>query len=113
MNVRVSPDSIKKAIMLEESQKIAKQAVQNQINEGAKRYDTILACALHYKHGFGKKRILEFLKEIIDMHIYTKDRYGVEYQDSSYTEMLRKEGINMDEIEKALDEYAASRGIVY
>lgn len=51
------------------------------------------------------------MKCIIDSHIYTKERYGEEYQDSAYFLALKDKGIDMQEIEKELDEYAKERGI--
>ena len=51
------------------------------------------------------------IKCIIDCHIYTKERYGEEYQDSAYFLALKDKGIDMEEIEKELDEYAKERGI--
>lgn len=75
--------------------------------------DTILAYALSERFGFGRKRITDFLKEIIDCHIYTKDRYGEKYQDSAYAEELREKGIDIEEIEKELDDYAKERGIEF
>ena len=51
------------------------------------------------------------IKCIIDSHIYTKERYGEEYQDSAYFLALKDKGIDMEEIEKELDEYAKERGI--
>ena len=50
------------------------------------------------------------MKCIIDSHIYT-ERYGEEYQESAYFLALKDKGIDMQEIEKELDEYAKERGI--
>ena len=91
---------------------IVRQLTQNAINDQAERYDMILAYVLHSKR-HTRKYILDFLRSIIDAHIYTNDLYGQAYQDSAYRELLRKDGIDMHEIEVELEEYAKSKGIVY
>ena len=92
---------------------LERQRQQNAINANAERYDTITAYVLHTKYGFGRKRIFDFIKSTIDAHIYTNDLYGQEYQDSAYRELLRRDGIDMHEIESELDAYAKEKGIVY
>jgi len=91
---------------------IVRQLTQNAINDQAERYDMILAYVLHSKR-HTRKYILDFLRSIIDAHIYTNDLYGQEYQDSAYRELLRRDGIDMHEIESELDAYAKEKGIVY
>ena len=108
---RIGSDKIMTAAIKSEIRKSAADTVQEQINNSAGRYDTILAYALNDRFGFGRKRIIDFLKCIIDNHIYTKERYGEKYQDSAYFLALRNKGIDMEEIEKELDEYAKERGI--
>ena len=108
---RIGSDKIMTAAIKSEVRKSAANTVQEQINNSAGRYDTILAYALNERFGFGRKRIVDFLKCIIDSHIYTKERYGEEYQDSAYFLALKDKGIDMEEIEKELDEYAKERGI--
>ena len=107
----IGSDKIMTAAIKSEVRKSAADTVQEQINNSAGRYDTILAYALNERFGFGRKRIVDFLKCIIDSHIYTKERYGEEYQDSAYFLALKDKGIGMEEIEKELDEYAKERGI--
>lgn len=111
MNIRLNPDSIRRAVMQEEARKIAHEAVVDQIDDKAKQYDIILAYVLHTEFGFGEQRIRRFLHAIVDAHIYTRDRYGARYQDSAYYELLRRDGIDMGEIEDELDKYAEERGI--
>jgi len=89
------------------------QREQDTINSLAERYDTITAYVLHTKYGFGRKRIFDFIKSTIDTHIYTNDLYGRKYQDAAYFEALRKDGIDMHEIEQELDAYAKEKGIEY
>ena len=99
------------AAIREELRKKIADDTREQINQNAGRYDTILAYALSERFGFGRKRITDFLKEIVDCHIYTKERYGEKYQDSAYAVKLREKGIDMVEIENELDRYAKERGI--
>lgn len=48
----------------------------------------------------------------VDGHVYTRERYGVRYQDSAYYQLLWRDGINMTKIEDELDEYAKERGAI-
>lgn len=106
MNIRLNHDSVRRAVMQEEARKIAHKAVVDQIDDKAKQYDAHIAYVLHVKYGKGQKAILNFLKALIDTHVYTRDRYGVRYQDSAYYQLLRRDGIDMKKVEDELDEYA-------
>lgn len=75
MNIKLNPDSVRRAVMQEEARKIAHDAV-------------------------------------VDAHVYTRERYGVRYQDSAYYQLLRRDGIDMAKIEDELDEYAKERGAI-
>lgn len=117
------PEERKRKTMLDPNRIIAetikaelRHSVEEQtresINENAGRYDTILAYVLNEKYGFGRKRITDFLREIIDRHIYTTEKYGEKYQDSAYYLKLKEKGIDMREIEEELDAYAKERGLI-
>lgn len=110
MNIKLNRDSVRRAVMDEEARKIAHEAVVDQIDDKARSYDTAIAYVLHTEFGFGEQRISRFLRAIIEAHIYTRDRYGARYQDSAYYQLLRRDGIDMGEIEDELDKYAEERG---
>ena len=110
MNIKLNPDSIRRAVMQEEARKIAHEAVVDQIDDKARSYDTAIAYVLHTEFGFGEQRISRFLRAVVDAHVYTRERYGVRYQDSAYYQLLRRDGIDMEKIEDELDEYANERG---
>lgn len=110
MNIKLNPDSVRRAVMQEEARKIAHEAVVDQIDDKARSYDTAIAYVLHNEFGFGEKRVRRFLHAVVDAHIYTRERYGTRYQDSAYYQLLRRDGIDMDEIEDELDKYAEERG---
>lgn len=111
MKVRIDRQSAAKAITEHEVSEMARRIQQNIINESARRYDMILAYVLHEEFGFGKERIMRFLRGIIDAHIYTLDRYEQKYQDEGYRQTLLRNGIDIDTIEQELDEYAKEKGI--
>lgn len=113
MNIKLNPDSVRRAVMKEEARKIAHEAVVDQIDDKARSYDTAIAYVLHSEFGFGEQRISRFLQAVVDAHVYTRERYGVRYQDSAYYQMLRRDGIDMSKIEDELDEYAKERGAGY
>ena len=112
MNIKLNRDSVRRAVMQEEARKIAHEAVVDQIDDKAKQYDAHIAYVLHVKYGKGQKAILNFLKALVDTHVYTRDRYGTRYQDEAYYQLLRRDGIDMDEIERKLDKYAEERGAI-
>lgn len=86
MNIKLNPDSVRRAVMQEEARRIAHEAVVDQIDDKARSYDTA--------------------------HVYTRERYGTKYQDSAYYQLLRRDGIDMTKIEDELDEYAKERGAI-
>ena len=43
MNVKLNPDSVRRAVMQEEARKIAHEAVVDQIDDKARSYDTAIA----------------------------------------------------------------------
>lgn len=92
MNVKLNPDSVRRAVMQEEARKIAHEAVVDQIDDKARSYDTAIAYVLHNEVGFGEQRIRRFLRAVVDAHVYTRD------------------GIDMEIIEDELDEYAKDKG---
>lgn len=98
MNIKLNPDSIRRAVMQEEARRIAHEAVVDQINDKARSYDTAIAYVL---------------RAVVDAHVYTREQYGVRYQDSAYYQLLRSDGIDMEKIEDELDEYAKERGAGY
>lgn len=110
MNVKLNRDSVCRAVMQEEARKIAHEAVVDQIDDKARSYDTAIAYVLHSEFGFGEQRISRFLQAVVDAHVYTRERYGVRYQDSAYYQLLRRDGIDMSKIEDELDKYAEKRG---
>lgn len=112
MNVRINRDSIRRAVARQEANELAHEAVVAQIDDKARQYDTILAYVLHYEFGFGEKRIRRFLHAVIDAHIYTRERYGAQYQDSAYYQLLRRDGIDMKKVEDDLDKYAEETGAI-
>ena len=111
MNIKLNPDSIRRAVMQEEARKIAHEAVVDQIDDKARSYDTAIAYVLHTEFGFGEQRISRFLRAVVDAHVYTRERYGVHYQDSAYYQLLRRDGIDMKKVEDELDKYTKERGI--
>lgn len=110
VNIKINPDSVRRAVMQEEARKIAHEAVVDQIDDKARSYDTAIAYVLHSEFGFGEQRISRFLQAVVDAHVYTRERYGVRYQDSAYYQLLRRDGIDMSKIEDELDKYAEKRG---
>lgn len=111
MKAKWNRDSKTKAMTEYEVSEMAMKIQQKAINENAKRYDMILAYVLHEEFGFGKERIMRFLRGIIDAHIYTLDRYEQKYQDEGYRQTLLRNGIDIDIIEQELDAYAKKKGI--
>ena len=111
MKAKWNRESKAKAMTEYEVTEMAMRIQQKTINENAKRYDMILAYVLHEEFGFGKERIMRFLRGIIDAHIYTLDRYEQKYQDEGYRQTLLRNGIDIDTIEQELDEYAKKKGI--
>lgn len=103
MNIKLNPDSIRRAVMQEEARRIAHEA---------RSYDTAIAYVLHSEFGFGEQRISRFLRAVVDAHVYTRERYGTKYQDSAYYQLLRRDGIDMTKIEDELDEYANDIGAI-
>ena len=112
MNIKLNPDSIRRAVMAEEARRIAHEAVVDQIDDKARSYDTAIAYVLHSEFGFGEQRIARFLRAVVDAHVYTRERYGTRYQDSAYYQLLRRDGINMKKVEDELDKYANERGVI-
>ena len=43
MNIKLNPDSVRRAVMQEEARKIAHEAVVDQIDDKARSYDTAIA----------------------------------------------------------------------
>lgn len=113
MNIKLNRDSVRRAVMQEEARKIAHEAVVDQIDDKAKQYDAHIAYVLHVKYKKGQRAILSFLKDLIDTHVYTRDRYGARYQDEAYYQLLRRDGIDMTKIEDELDKYVKERGAGY
>lgn len=111
MKAKWNRESKAKAMTEYEVTEMAMRIQQKTINENAKRYDMILAYVLHEEFGFGKERIMRFLRGIIDAHIYTLDRYEQKYQDEGYRQTLLRNGIDIDIIEQELDAYAKKKGI--
>lgn len=111
MKAKWNRESKAKAMTEYEVTEMAMRIQQKTINENAKRYDMILAYVLHEEFGFGRERIMRFLRGIIDAHIYTLDRYEQKYQDEGYRQILLRNGIDIDTIEQELDEYAKKKGI--
>lgn len=109
---RLDPNRIIAETIKAELKHSVEKQTRESINENAGRYDTILAYVLNEKYGFGRKRITDFLREIIDRHIYTTEKYGEKYQDSAYYLKLKEKGIDMREIEEELDAYAKERGLI-
>lgn len=109
---RLDPNRIITETIKAELKHSVEKQTRESINENAGRYDTILAYVLNEKYGFGRKRITDFLREIIDRHIYTTEKYGEKYQDSAYYLKLKEKGIDMREIEDELDAYAKERGLI-
>lgn len=56
---QIGSDKIMTAAIKSEVRKSAANTVQEQINNSAGRYDTILAYALNDRFGFGRKRIVD------------------------------------------------------
>lgn len=112
MNIKLNPDSVRRAVMQEEARKIAHEAVVDQIDDKARSYDTAIAYVLHTEFGFGEQRIRRFLRAVVDAHVYTRERYGTRYQDGAYYQLLRRDGIDMTKIEDELDEHAKERGAI-
>ena len=111
MKAKWNRESKAKAMTEYEVTEMAMRIQQKTINENAKRYDMILAYVLHEEFGFGKERIMRFLRGIIDAHIYTLDRYEQKYQDEGYRQTLLRSGIDINIIEQELDAYAKKKGI--
>ena len=112
MNIKLNPDSVRRAVMQEEARKIAHEAVVDQIDDKARSYDTAIAYVLHNEFGFGEQRISRFLRAVVDAHVYTRERYGTRYQDSAYYQLLRRDGIDMQKVEDELDKYARDSGAI-
>ena len=110
MNIKLNPDSVRRAVMADEARRIAHEAVVDQIDDKARSYDTAIAYVLHNEVGFGEQRIRRFLRAVVDAHVYTRERYGTRYQDSAYYQLLRRDGRDMEIIEDELDEYAKDKG---
>ena len=47
MNIKLNPDSIRRAVMADEARRIAHEAVVDQIDDKARSYDTAIAYVLH------------------------------------------------------------------
>lgn len=66
-------------------------------------YDTMIVYVMHYKYGFGKKRIPELLETIAKEREELKERYCIdEYNDDTHffamREKLKEDGIDVEKM---------------
>lgn len=89
--------------------KLAREAVDRELSrqtaENGRMLDTVLAWVLHTEFGFGQRRITRVLRSFVDNYTHARERYGWDCVETKYAMELRRCGVDMDEIEREINEY--------
>lgn len=102
----IQTDPLVQETIMQEVKRVNLEEVKRQSED----IDTVILMTLHSEFGFGKKRLLRFVKGLAEIHKYFENRY--EDCDIIGMKMYLEErlGLNVAELKEEVERYATEKG---